>query len=35
MKHLEMVLVTGGNGYLGMQIILQLMQNGYAVRTTV
>ncbi len=35
MKHREIVLVTGGNGYLGMQIILQLMQNGYAVRTTI
>lgn len=31
----EIVLVTGGTGFLGMQIILQLLQKGYQVRTTV
>ncbi|MCH4171163.1 MAG: SDR family NAD(P)-dependent oxidoreductase [Lactobacillus sp.] len=28
------VLVTGGTGFLGLQIILQLLQQGYQVRTT-
>lgn len=29
------VLVTGGTGFLGMHIILQLLQRGYEVRTTI
>lgn len=35
MKDSEMVLVTGGSGFVGMQIILQLLQKGYAVKATV
>jgi nucleoside-diphosphate-sugar epimerase len=31
----ESVLVTGGTGFVGMQIILQLLQKSYNVRTTV
>jgi nucleoside-diphosphate-sugar epimerase len=31
----EKVLVTGGTGFLGMQIIQQLLQKGYQVKTTV
>lgn len=31
----ETVLVTGGTGFVGIHIILQLMQQGYSVRTTV
>ncbi|GFP76344.1 SDR family oxidoreductase [Clostridium fungisolvens] len=31
---METVLVTGGTGFLGAQIILQLLQKGYTVRTT-
>lgn len=31
----ETVLVTGGTGFLGMRIILQLLEKGYAVRTTI
>lgn len=31
---METVLVTGGTGFLGAQIILQLLQKGYSVRTT-
>lgn len=31
----EKVLVTGGTGFLGMQIIFQLLQKGYQVKTTV
>lgn len=31
----EKVLVTGGTGFVGMQIILQLLQKGYMVKTTV
>lgn len=29
------VLVTGGSGYVGLQCILQLLQEGYTVKTTV
>ena len=29
------VLVTGGSGYIGSWVIIQLLQKGYAVRTTV
>ena len=35
MKKQETVLVTGGTGFVGMQIILQLLEKGYKVRTTV
>lgn len=35
MKHQKTVLVTGGTGFVGMQIILQLLEKGYNVRTTV
>ena len=35
MEDKETVLVTGGTGFVGMQIILQLLQKGYQVRTTV
>ncbi len=35
MKNKETVLVTGGTGFVGMQIILQLLQKGYKVRTTI
>ena len=31
----EPVLVTGGTGFVGMQIILQLLQKGYQVKTTI
>lgn len=34
MEHKERVLVTGGTGFTGMQIILQLLQKNYPVRTT-
>lgn len=34
MKNSETVLVTGGTGFVGMQIILQLLQKGYNVKTT-
>jgi uncharacterized protein YbjT (DUF2867 family) len=35
MKKSETVLVTGGTGFVGMQIIFQLLQKGYHVKTTV
>lgn len=35
MKNPETVLVTGGTGFVAMQIILQLLKKGYNVRTTV
>ncbi|OIN56749.1 SDR family oxidoreductase [Arsenicibacter rosenii] len=35
MNQTTTVLVTGGTGFVGMQIILQLLQRGYTVRTTV
>jgi nucleoside-diphosphate-sugar epimerase len=35
MEKKETVLVTGGTGFVGIQIILQLLQQGYQVRTTV
>ncbi|WP_027383960.1 SDR family oxidoreductase [Epilithonimonas caeni] len=35
MTNKETVLVTGGSGFLGMRIIVQLLQKGYNVRTTV
>ena len=35
MENLETVLVTGGTGFVGMQIVLQLLQKGYHVKTTV
>ncbi|QIP15173.1 aldehyde reductase [Spirosoma aureum] len=35
MKHSETVLVTGGSGFLGMRIVLLLLQKEYHVRTTV
>lgn len=31
----ELFLVTGGSGYIASNIILQLLDQGYAVRTTV
>ena len=31
----ELILVTGGSGYIASNIILQLLDQGYAVRTTV
>lgn len=31
----ELVLVTGGSGYIASNIILQLLDQGYAVRTSV
>ncbi|KPH14402.1 aldehyde reductase [Chryseobacterium sp. ERMR1:04] len=34
MKNSETVLVTGGTGFLGIQILLQLLQKGYQVNTT-
>lgn len=34
MNNSQTVLVTGGSGFVGMQIILQLLQKGYRVRTT-
>lgn len=35
MENREMVLVTGGSGFLGLQIVYQLLKKGYSVRTTV
>ena len=35
MESMETVLVTGGTGFVGMQIVLQLLKKGYSVRTTV
>lgn len=35
MQYKETVLVTGGTGFVGMQIVFQLLQKGYNVRTTV
>lgn len=35
MANSETVLVTGGTGFVGMRLILQLLQKGYAVKTTV
>lgn len=35
MENKEIVLVTGGTGFVGMQIVLQLLQKGYYVKTTV
>ncbi|WP_269225059.1 SDR family oxidoreductase [Flavobacterium eburneipallidum] len=35
MNNLKDVLVTGGNGFVGMQIILQLLKKGYFVKTTI
>lgn len=34
MENKETVLVTGGTGFVGMQIVLQLLQKGYRVKTT-
>jgi dihydroflavonol-4-reductase len=34
-KKEELVLVTGGTGFVGIHCILQLLQTGYAVRTTI
>ena len=34
MENSETVLVTGGTGFVGVQCILQLLQKGYAVKTT-
>ena len=34
MANSETVLVTGGTGFVGMQLIWQLLQKGYTVRTT-
>ena len=31
----KLVLVTGGSGFIGVHCILQLLQSGYRVRTTV
>lgn len=35
MQHKEKVLVTGGTGFVGMQIVYQLLKKGYSVNTTV
>lgn len=35
MENKEIVLVTGGTGFVGMRIILQLLERGYQVRTTI
>jgi len=35
MEDLETVLVTGGTGFVGIHTILQLLQQGYKVKTTV
>ena len=35
MKNLETVLVTGGSGFIGSWCVIQLLQKGYTVRTTV
>ncbi|UBM59563.1 aldehyde reductase [Marinilongibacter aquaticus] len=35
MNKKETVLVTGGTGFVGLRVILQLLEKGYAVRTTV
>jgi nucleoside-diphosphate-sugar epimerase len=35
MKNLETVLVTGGSGFIGSWCVIQLLQKGYIVRTTV
>lgn len=35
MENKETVLVTGGTGFVGMQIVLQLLQKGYRVKTTI
>ncbi len=35
MENKEIVLVTGGTGFVGMRIILQLLEKGYKVRTTI
>ncbi|PUZ21563.1 Nucleoside-diphosphate-sugar epimerase [Chitinophaga costaii] len=35
MENKEIVLVTGGTGFVAMRILLQLLQKGYYVRTTV
>lgn len=35
MENTATVLVTGGTGFVGMQVILQLLRKGYYVRTTV
>lgn len=34
MANLETVLVTGGTGFVGLQCVLQLLQQGYPVKTT-
>ncbi|MVM29014.1 NAD-dependent epimerase/dehydratase family protein [Spirosoma sp. HMF4905] len=34
MEKIETVLVTGGTGFVGLQIVLQLLQKGYRVKTT-
>ncbi len=34
MENSEIILVTGGTGFVGLQIILQLLQKGYKVKTT-
>ena len=34
MENKETVLVTGGTGFVGLQIVLQLLQKGYNVKTT-
>lgn len=35
MDNSDVVMVTGGTGFVGMRIVLQLLQQGYSVRTTV
>jgi nucleoside-diphosphate-sugar epimerase len=35
MKNLETVMVTGGSGFIGSWCVIQLLQKGYTVRTTV